>query len=319
MNWLEGNTDYYSSEYLTGMEMAYPERWKKLIGEKNSAALIRRRPASDRPVVIISGGAANGPLFPGYVGEGLADAAVVGGAYSAPNAYAIYETGKYIDSGHGVLLLYNNFAGDYLNNDMAAELLAMDGIPVESVWTTDDIASALGEEKSARSGRTGIALMIKLAGSCLSEGYTLHQAAELLRKANERTATLSMRVDFSDRKVYYGEGFSGEPGYMIAPCTDMGSLARQATEMICKDLKPARGERLTLLVNRMRMTSYSDSFMMTIKVLEVLSREYNVIRTRTANYSNIIDIYGFDITVMKTDAEMEHHLRSDIATDSFMI
>ena len=51
--------------------------------------------------------------------------------------------------------------------------------------------------------------MIKLAGSCLSEGYTLHQAAELLRKANERTATLSMRVDFSDRKVYYGEGFSG--------------------------------------------------------------------------------------------------------------
>ena len=206
MNWLEGNTDYYSSEYLTGMEMAYPERWKKLIGEKNSAALIRRRPAFGRPVVIISGGAANGPLFPGYVGEGLADAAVVGGAYSAPNAYAIYETGKYIDSGHGVLLLYNNFAGDYLNNDMAAELLAMDGIPVESVWTTDDIASALGEEKSARSGRTGIALMIKLAGSCLSEGYTLHQAAELLRKANERTATLSMRVDFSDRKVILRRG-----------------------------------------------------------------------------------------------------------------
>ena len=180
----------------------------------------------------------------------------------------------------------------------------MDGIPVESVWTTDDIASALGEEKSARSGRTGIALMIKLAGSCLSEGYTLHQAAELLRKANECTATLSMRVDFSDRKVYYGEGFSGEPGYMTAPCTDMSSLARQATEM---------------LVNRMRMTSYSDSFMMTRRVLEVLSREYNVIKTRTANYSNIIDIYGFDITVMKTDAEMEHHLRNDIATDSFMI
>lgn len=319
MNWLEGNTDYYSSEYLTGMEMAYPERWKKLIGEKNSAALIRRRPAFGRPVVIISGGAANGPLFPGYVGEGLADAAVVGGAYSAPNAYAIYETGKYIDSGHGVLLLYNNFAGDYLNNDMAEELLAMDGIPVESVWTTDDIASALGEEKSARSGRTGIALMIKLAGSCLSEGYTLHQAAELLRKANERTATLSMRVDFSDRKVYYGEGFSGEPGYMTAPCTDMSSLARQATEIICDDLKPKMGERLTLLVNRMRMTSYSDSFMMTRRVLEVLSREYNVIKTRTANYSNIIDIYGFDITVMKTDAEMEHHLRNDIATDSFMI
>ena len=39
MNWLEGNTDYYSSEYLTGMEMAYPERWKKLIGEKTSASL----------------------------------------------------------------------------------------------------------------------------------------------------------------------------------------------------------------------------------------------------------------------------------------
>ena len=162
MNWLEGNTDYYSSEYLTGMEMAYPERWKKLIGEKNSAALIRRRPAFGRPVVIISGGAANGPLFPGYVGEGLADAAVVGGAYSAPNAYAIYETGKYIDSGHGVLLLYNNFAGDYLNNDMAEELLAMDGIPVESVWTTDDIASALGAVLGAVCAVVGVVLFFVL-------------------------------------------------------------------------------------------------------------------------------------------------------------
>lgn len=64
MNWLEGNTDYYSSEYLTGMEMAYPERWKKLIGEKNSAALIRRRPAFGRPVVIISGGGCQWPAIP---------------------------------------------------------------------------------------------------------------------------------------------------------------------------------------------------------------------------------------------------------------
>lgn len=29
---------------------------------------------------------------------------------------------------------------------------------------------------------------------------------------------------------------------MTAPCTDMSSLARQATEMICDDLKP-KGEK----------------------------------------------------------------------------
>jgi dihydroxyacetone kinase-like protein len=138
---------------MDGMVLAHPDVWVKFRGERNSAALMKKSRNPDAFGIIISGGAANGPLFPGYVWEGLADAAVVGGPYGAPNAYTIYETGKHLGQEHGVLLLYNNFAGDYLNNDMAQELLELDGIAVESVIAPDDIASAVVDPRDARSGR----------------------------------------------------------------------------------------------------------------------------------------------------------------------
>ena len=136
MNWLLEGTSYYSALSLRGMELVHPERWRVLSDDENSAALVKRRPTLDRVAVLISGGGANGPLFPGYVADGLADGAVVGAPYAAPNAYAIYEAGRYLGREKGVLLLYNNFAGDYLNNDMAQELLEMDGIAVESAVST---------------------------------------------------------------------------------------------------------------------------------------------------------------------------------------
>ncbi|MEG2234155.1 MAG: dihydroxyacetone kinase subunit DhaK [Oscillospiraceae bacterium] len=301
------------------MEMSYPERWKKFSGDSNSAALVKKNCTPDQIAVIISGGAANGPLFPGYVTDGLADAAVVGAPYAAPNAYAIYEVGRSIGKEKGVLLLYNNFAGDYLNNDMAQELLEMDGIQVESVVLTDDIASALGEARSCRSGRCGITLLTKIAGSCASKGWSLKDTASLLRKANGRVSTLSILVDFEKREVTYGNGFSGEPGLMTVSDISMKSVAVKAMKILTEDLKPQKGEKLFLLVNRMRNASYSDSFRITKFACEYLSLHYDIMRTRVANYSNIIDVYGFDFCILCADEELAAHLGDTIYTDSFII
>jgi dihydroxyacetone kinase-like protein len=54
----------------------------------------------------------------------------------------IIECAKAVDSGAGVLFMYGNYAGDVMNFDMAAEMLAMDDIEVRTVVTTDDVASA---------------------------------------------------------------------------------------------------------------------------------------------------------------------------------
>lgn len=319
MNWIVGNQDYYCADYLKGMVMTFPSRWRLLLEERNSAALARVSPPQGRPALIISGGGANGPMFPGYVGEGLADAAVIGGPYSAPTAYALYETARQLDCGHGVLLLYNNFAGDYLNNDMAQELLEMIGIRSASVIVKDDIASAVGEDREERSGRTGLTLLTKLAASCLEKGYSLTDTVQMLERAKKQLATVSVRVDVPTGTVYYGEGISGEPGIASSKESGLYGAAKTSLDMLIADIQPPKGSSLYLLVNRMRNTSYSDSYLMTRFAVEYLEKDFDVWRVRTGNYSNIIDVYGFDMTIMVLDDEKKELLEKDIQTDCFVI
>jgi len=319
MNWGAEHTDYFASRYFDGMQLAYPGLWKKYAGDKNSATLVKRNPTFDRVAVIISGGAASGPLFPGYVAEGLADAAVGGGPYAAPNAYCLYEVGKYLGKEKGVFFLYNNFAGDYLNNDMAQELLETEGIQVASLAATDDIASAIGEERDKRSGRCGVALLIKIAGQCAKQGLSLAETQRIVKKANARLGTLSMMADFDKKEIIYGNGFSGEPGFRTETHMDMEKTAGEAMDMLLEDLKPENHERLVLLVNRLQYTSYADGYHMGKMAHERLSRDYAVMQLRVANYSNIMDVYGFNFSILCVDDELEPYLREVISTDSFIL
>ena len=319
MLWKSDKMDYFAADCFSGMEKAYPDRWKSFAPSKNSGTLIKSTPTPDRVAVIISGGAGNGPLFPGYVGEGLADAAVIGAPFAAPNAYSIYEAGKYLGREKGVLLLYNNFAGDYLNNDMAKELLEMDGIRVETVISNDDIATSWGEPRENRNGRCGIGLLIKLAGACSASGKSLEETAGILRRANGRLGTISMHVDFEKNRIDFGAGFSGEPGILTSEIGDMKSAAREAMSILTRDLEPAPGEKLFVLVNRLRLTSYPDSYIMTNAVHGILSERYSVSRIHTAAFSNIVDTYGFNFSILCMDREMELLLEEDAVSDCFII
>lgn len=319
MIWNTDRMDYYAADFISGMVRAFQDRWKCLRSGKNSGILMKAEPTPDRFAVIISGGGGNGPLFPGYVAEGLADAAVIGAPYGAPNAYAVYEAGKYLGSKNGVLLLYNNFSGDYLNNDMAKELLEMDNIQVETVFSNDDIATALNEPRENRSGRTGIALLIKLAGACSKRKMPLREAAALLRRANERLGTLSMHVYFDRNVIEYGAGFSGEPGIRTENHMDMRRSAREAAELLVSSLNPKEDEKLFLLVNRLRLTSYPDSYIMADAVYSVLSEKYNVSQLRVAAFSNIVDVYGYEFSILCMDSEISELMSDCIATDNFVI
>ena len=60
------------------MEIAYPQLFRRYQSGPVSATLMKRDVNRDRVAVIISGGGSDGPLLPGFVGNGLADACVVG-------------------------------------------------------------------------------------------------------------------------------------------------------------------------------------------------------------------------------------------------
>ena len=121
MHWFAETREDYCPRWFDAMAQAFPERWRTLDGQAPSAVLLKREPTLDRVQIIISGGGSNGPFIPGFVGEDMADAAVVGPPYTAPSAYALYEAGKLLGREKGVLLLYNNFMGDYLNDDLVRE------------------------------------------------------------------------------------------------------------------------------------------------------------------------------------------------------
>lgn len=319
MNWLNENTEYYSANIFQAMEHSNPDKWRCFQSNVNSASLIKAVPTFQNVAVIISSGGSNGPLVHGYVGDGLADAAVVGGPFGAPNAYCLYETAKYLGKEKGVLFLCNNFAGDYLNNDMARELLELEGYRVQNIYLTDDIATAIGEPKEQRNGRCGIALIIKIAGQCAKAGMDLDEIVRVVKKASDRLATLSAHVDFDKKEISYGGGISGEPGFRFASHMEQQELVKDAADLLLADLKPQAREKLVLLVNRLRLTSYCDSYLIGQLLFNELGRRHPTAMFRVGAYSNVRDVYGLDFSILSADDELLGFLNPPVYTDCFMI
>lgn len=103
-------------EMIKGILLAQPQEFER-IDNDYSYALIRKKRVADRIRIMVNGGGGWGPMFPGFVGEGLADAMVHGDFNCAPNAWLIYETAYRIHTGKGVC------------------------------YASDDVCSAKGEEK----------------------------------------------------------------------------------------------------------------------------------------------------------------------------
>ncbi|MBQ6373841.1 MAG: dihydroxyacetone kinase subunit DhaK [Clostridia bacterium] len=319
MHWFGETRENYCPDWFDAMALAFPERWCAMEGQAPSAVLLKRTLTPDRVAVIISGGGSNGPFIPGFVGEGLADAAVVGPPYTAPSAYAIYEAGKAIGREKGVLLLYNNFMGDYLNNDMAAELLQLDGYAVEQAICYDDMGMAIGEPKENRGGRIGIAYAIRICAESARRGDPLHEVARLARKAMSRVSTLCVTVEPEKDRVTYGTGFSDEPGFLTREGASIGSTAEETIRFLYGDVDPQPGERIYLLVNRMRMTSYSDSYVMAGKLHAALSRRAPVARMSVGGYMQVMDRYGYTVTLLCADDELAACLDGTLCGDGFLL
>lgn len=79
---------------------------------------------------LAGGGSGHYPAFAGIIGTGFADGAVGGNIFTSPSTQQAYSVAKAAES------------GDVMTSALAGERLAAEGIAVESVLVTDDIASA---------------------------------------------------------------------------------------------------------------------------------------------------------------------------------
>ena len=320
MHWFGETRDNYCPDWFDAMAGSFPERWRAMKGSEPSAILTKRRPTPERVAVIISGGGSNGPFIPGFVGEGLADAAVVGPPYTAPSAYALYEAGKALGRERGVLLLYNNFMGDYLNNDMADELLRLEGIRVAQVLCRDDMGTAIGEPRDNRGGRIAIAWLTKIAARAAAQGMNLEAVARLTAKAEARCSTLSLVVEPGSSFISFGKGISGEPGFMSRENATVKGAAEQTVQLLIEDVQPRPGERVYTLINRLRLTSYSDSFVMAGLMERALRDRCDLAQVRVGGYMQVTDTYGYTVTLLCADDEIAGYLDGEpVCGDGFLL
>ena len=77
------------------------------------------------------------------VGRGALTAASVGPIFSAPSVNSIIEAIRAVTGKKGCLIVCKNYLGNRLNVSIAAKIARREGLNVEVVHVTDDIAASL--------------------------------------------------------------------------------------------------------------------------------------------------------------------------------
>lgn len=275
--------------------------------------LLHKKDIEDNKVqIILSGGAGRGPLFEGFVGKGLADAMVIGDFNCAPNAYALYEIAKKIERKKGILFITNNYSGDYLNNDMAMELLSTEGINSKLILVSDDMFSAKGETKESRGGLSGIGMLTKIAAEAAGNGLSLEEVFEITQEANCRMRSLTVCINEETNQIEIGAGFSGEAPSIKAEFISANQLAEKAVECAMEELKEDyKNDKIYFTVNRMCKMTYVEGYVVLMSMKRALEKSgYTVGGAAVGSYYDVYDSNGCILTMLVASAEIERYIKT---------
>lgn len=288
----------------------------------NDERVIVSNKVSEEPRVriIFGGGTGHEPLFMGYVGKDLADAAVAGNVNTSPSPEPCYNAVKAVDSGKGCLYLYGNYAGDVLNFDMGAEMAAEDGIRVETVTIKDDVMSA--ENFEDRRGVAGDIFVLKVAAAAAAKGYDLDKVKELAEKANRLTysmgvalssATLPVtgetifHMDEGDMEV--GMGIHGEPGIERKKLEPADQVVDEIMDHILADAQLKEGSEVKVLVNGLGSLPLMDQYISYRRVEQILAENgIKPYRPMVGDYATSMDMIGMSVTLVHLDDEIKELL-----------
>lgn len=307
-------------EALEGLALAYPQYLRKI--EHLTAVVRKEAPIRGKVAVLTGGGSGHEPMFAGFVGPGWADASVAGHIFTSPPAPPIYETAKAVHGGAGILFVYGNYAGDVLNFDLAAEMLAQDGIQVSTLRVSDDVASAPPEGRSERRGIAGDFFVIKVACARAEEGANLREVTSAAQKANDNTRSMGVALtscvipasgrpifEISDREMEIGMGLHGEPGVQRGPMASADLVAQDMVGRILADLPVRAGDEVAVLVNGLGATPLSELLIMFRAARRCLDDAGLIVwRSYTGNFATSLDMAGCSFTLVRLDPELKRLL-----------
>ncbi|MDQ0145773.1 dihydroxyacetone kinase [Pseudarthrobacter niigatensis] len=290
-----------------------------LVRQVPGGAVRRFRPAKPKVAVLAGGGSGHYPAFAGVIGAGFADGAVVGNIFTSPSAQQAYSVAKAAESGAGVVFTYGNYAGDVMNFGMASERLAAEGIAVENVLVTDDIASAPPSESAKRRGIAGDFTVFKVMGAAAENGADLAEVVRLGRKANERTRTIGSAFagctfPGADAPLFtlpagqmgLGLGIHGEPGLHDTHLPSAKELGRELVARVLSETPPDAASRIAVILNGLGSTKHEELFVLWGTVAPLLrAAGYTLVMPEVGELVTSLDMAGVSLTVTWLDEELE--------------
>lgn len=280
--------------------------------------------------VVVGGGSGHYPAFAGYVGPGMADAAVAGEIFASPSTAAVARVCRNAEYGGGIVLGFGNYAGDVLNFGVAAERLRAEGIDVRIVTVTDDVASAPAGSHLQRRGIAGDFVVFKVAGAAAEEGLPIDAVERVARLANSRTFSFGVAFGgctlpgateplFTVPKgmMALGLGIHGEPGIRDTEIVPAGELAALLVEAVLAE-RPADARRAAVLLNGLGATKYEELFVLWGAVESRLqSGGVDLVAPEVGEYVTSLDMQGCSLTVLWLDEELERYWLAPCDTPVF--
>lgn len=282
--------------------------------------------------VVVGGGSGHYPAFAGYVGPGLADAAVAGDVFASPSTRLIQEVARRASRGGGVLLGFGNYAGDVLNFGLAAERLRGEGIEARTLAVSDDVASATTEDSAAqRRGIAGDFVVFKIAGAAAEAGLDLDAVESVAVRANERTRSLGVAFGgctlpgareplFSvpARRMAVGLGIHGEPGIDEHDVLPAGDLADLLVAPLLRGAPEGHGGRIAAVLNGLGSVKYEELFVLWGEVAKRLrATGLELVAPEVGEFVTSLDMAGCSLTLTWLDEELERFWLAPAASPAF--
>lgn len=305
-------------EMMEGFVLAYQKFYKK---HPSVNGVILKPKRKGKVALVIGGGSGHEPMFSGFVGQGLADAAACGNIFASPDPNTVYETAKAVESGKGVLFVYGCYAGDNLNFDMGEELLQGEGIPTRHVRVWDDVASAPRERMEDRRGIAGDVFVIKVAGAACDAGLSLEEVTRITEKARDSTNTIGVATspgqipglhkptfELGEDEIEYGMGLHGEPGIKRTTMQSADVLAEELYENMIADIDIEKGNEVCVLINGLGSTTIAELAIVYRKVEKLLRRDGITVYDSDLNsFCTCQEMGGFSITLLQLDQELKKY------------
>jgi phosphoenolpyruvate---glycerone phosphotransferase subunit DhaK len=309
----------YVDEMLAGLCLAHPQFY----AQPEPRVIARAGGAKKGKVGIVTGGGSGHlPIFTGYVGKGLLDAAAIGDVFASPSFDQMASAMRHAHGGAGVLRLYGNYGGDVMNFDMASEMLEMEDIASTTVLLADDIVSAPLAEREKRRGVAGMVYAFKIAGAKAEEMATLEEVTRIAQKAADHCFSIGMALtpctvpqagkptfDIPEGQMEMGMGIHGEPGIYKSSIKTADAIVDEMLGKLHAD-KPLTG-RLSILVNSLGATPPEELYIAFRKAKAILDAHgATIVMPLVGRYATSMEMTGMTITVCHLDEELEHLLNA---------